>query len=181
MGSIGDPGIGIADPGRDGGLMKLRADAVVPKDLVVDIKKMKRVVDNAMDGSALSAKVDFDTTTRTWRKRPKFLIKKPKFGVRDIYTINEIYSYLSGGTRAHIIRPRRRGGRLAFFRTGFRAKTRVRYIGSNKGSPASSNFVRPESVMHPGFPAREFDIEIQKKWQKQLNKTLQRAIDAEIK
>ena len=161
--------------------MKLRAEAIVPKDLVVDIKKMKRVVNNALDGSALSAKVDFDTTTRTFRKRPKFLIKKPKFGVRDIYTIDEIYSYVSGGTRAHPIRARRRGGRLAFFRSGFRAKTRVRYIGSNKGSRASSNFVRPESVQHPGTKAREFDIEIQKKWQKQLNKTLQRAIDAEIK
>ena len=160
--------------------MNLRAEALVPKDLVIDIKKMKRVVDNAMDGAALAAKVDFDTTTRTWRKRPKFLIKKPKFGVRDIYTIDEIYSYVSGGTRAHPI-PAKRGGRLAFFRIGFRAKTRVRYIGSNKGSRASSNFVRPKIVQHPGTKAREFDIEIQKKWQKHLNKTLQRSSDAEIK
>ena len=161
--------------------MNLRAEAIVPKDLVIDIKKMKRVVNNAMDGSALSAKIDFDTTTRTWRRRPKFLIKKPKFGVRDIYTIDEIYSYVSGGTRPHVIRARRRGGRLAFFRSGFRPKTRRQYIGSNKGSPATSNFVRPESVMHPGNKPREFDIVIQKKWQKQLSKTLQRSIDAEIK
>jgi len=160
--------------------MKLRAEAIVPKDLVLDTKKMTRVINNALNGAALSAKADFGTTTRTWRRKPKFLIKKPKTFIRDIYTINEIYLFVSGGTRSHPI-PARRGGRLAFFRTGFRAKTRVRYIGSNKGSRASSNFVRPKIVQHPGTKAREFDIEIQKKWQKQLNKTLQRAIDAEIK
>ncbi len=159
--------------------MKLSAEAVVPKDLVVDIKKMKQVVNNAMDGAALGAKVDFDTTTRTWRRRPKFLIKKPKFGVRDIYTINEIYAYLNYGTRAHRIPKGTGGKRLAFFRTGFRPKTRAGYIGSNKGSRASSNFVRPKSVRHPGNKPREFDIVIQKKWQKQLSKTLQRAIDAQ--
>ena len=180
MESPGDPGRGI-DYGRKGDPVKLRMEAVLPKDLVVDIKKMDRVVNNAMDGAALGAKVDFDVTTRTFRRRPAFLIKTPKYGVRDVYTIDEIYSYLDDGTRAHVIRARRRGGRLAFYRSGFRAKTRVRYIGSNKGRSANKDFSRPESVMHPGFPAREFSIEIQKKWQKMLNKILQRAIDAEIK
>lgn len=180
MESSGDPGRCVGSSWK-GDPVKLRAVAVVPKDLVLDVKKMDRAINNALDGSALAAKVDFDTTTRTWRRRPGFLIKTPRYGVRDIYTIDAIYSYVSGGTRAHIIRPKKRGGRLAFFRSGFRAKTRHQYIGSNKGKQAGSDFVTPQSVMHPGNKPRELDVAIQKKWQKQLSKTLQRSIDAEIK
>lgn len=161
--------------------MKLRAEAIVPKDMVVDVRKMTKIVDNAMSGAALAAKVDFDTTTRTWRRRPSFKIKKPKYGVRDVFTHNEIYMYVSGGTRPHIIRARRRGGRLAFYRSGFRPKTRHQYIGSNKGRMANKDFTRPEAVMHPGTKARELDVAIQRKWDKMLPGILQRAIDAEFK
>ena len=179
MESSGDPGRRVGHAGK-GYKVKLKVVALVPKDLVLDVKKMDRAVNNALDGSALAAKVDFDTTTRTWRRRPGFLIKTPRYGVRDIYTIDAIYSYVSGGTRAHIIRPRRRGGMLAFFRSGFRPKTRHQYIGSNKGKQATSDFTLSKGVMHPGNKPRELDIAIQKKWQKQLSKTLQRSIDAEI-
>lgn len=179
MVAFGDPG-GSIDYSRKGDLVKLSVEAIVPRDLVVDVKKMDRAVNNALDGAALSAKVDFDVTTRTWRHRPGFLIKTPKYGIRDIYTLDKIYSYVSGGTRRHVIRAKKKGGRLAFFRSGFRPKSRHRYIGSNKGRRANKDFTMPEAVMHPGTKARELDEAVKDKWQKQLSKTLQRSIDAEV-
>lgn len=148
----------------------------VPKSLVVVADKMARAVTNGLDAAAAGALVDFKTTTQTWDHQPDFTIDK-KPDSRIVGTDDEIYGYVSGGTRPHIIVAH--GKALAFPGGGFRPKTRPRYIGSNKGSKGGAVILRPK-VNHPGTKAREFDQAIAEKWQKELPNTMQRAIDAEL-
>ena len=53
----------------------------------------------------------------------------------DVYigTKDKIYAYVDLGTSPHVIKPRRPGGRLRFFGSGFKPKSRVGYIASYGG------------------------------------------------
>lgn len=150
--------------------------AIIPKGTILDAEALARAIENTLDGVAKDIKVDFDVTTQTWKDRPDFAIEK-RDGYRSVSTEDEIYGYVNFGTRPHLIMARPGGGLR--FQTGFRPKTRVRYIGSNAGG-ASGPFVGAKSVQHPGSEAREFDQTIQEKWDGLMQNTLQRAIDAEV-
>jgi hypothetical protein len=148
----------------------------VPKALAIGVDKLARAVTNGLDAAAAGALEDFKVTTQTWEHQPEFTIEKHQDS-RIVGTDDEIYGYVSGGTRPHVIVAH--GKVLAFPGGGFRPKTRVRYIGSNKGSKGGAVILRPK-VNHPGTDAREFDQAIAEKWGNELPKTMQRAIDAEL-
>jgi hypothetical protein len=154
-------------------------EVIVPARLLFDTAKLARAVENAGRGAAAGMQVDFDVTTRTWKHRPKFIVRRPRPGEWEIYTIDKIYGIVSSGSPPHKIAAKS-GGRLAFNKTGFRPKSRPRYIGSNKGRQADKDFRRPAAVNHPGHTAREFPEAIVKKWEKQLPSIFQRAIDSEV-
>jgi hypothetical protein len=157
--------------------MPFSAKVFVPKSLIANPKGLARAVANGLDGAAAGALVDFQVTTATWSRKVQFLIDKSQADRRIVGTDDEIYGYVSGGTKPHIIVAH--GKALVFPGGGFRPKTRPRYIGSNKGSKGGAVIFRPV-VHHPGTEAREFDEAIAEKWQKELPKTLQRAIDSEV-
>ena len=93
-------------------------------------------------------------------------------------TDDEIYGYVSGGTRPHAIRPKRRGGVLAF-KGKYRAKTRPGVLGSFAGG-SSGDAVFTQAVQHPGTQARNFDkliFEKRKIWyNKQMQAAMKRAV-----
>jgi hypothetical protein len=151
--------------------------AIIPQKLVIDPARLIRAIDNSLDMRAEDVRIDFQVTTQTWNKKPTFIIAS-KPGERRIYTSNAIYLFVSGGTKPHLIKPRNAPA-LAFFRTGFKPKTRVGYIGSNKGSVANKDFTKTQVVHHPGNDARDFDKVIAKKWKVLFPRLLQRAINAE--
>lgn len=146
--------------------MTIGMTVVLPKNNL-DPKKLLRAVENALTGTAKSIKVDFDTTTRTWRERPTFTINQAPFQ-RIIGTEDDIYRYVSRGTSI----------RYATMMPGFAPKTRNRYLGSNmgKGGVAFVSKKHPK----PGIKAREFEQAVQEKWQKEFPRQVQRAIDAEL-
>jgi hypothetical protein len=148
--------------------MRIKVKAIIPRELLGDPARIERAVNNALDATSLAMKVDFDVTTRTWRNRPEFFIRRPAPGVRIIFTENKIYRFVSGGTRI----------RYATMTVGFKPKTFVRQIfsGPGRGGLAYVNTRKPR----PGIKAREFPEVIVKKWESgRLAKTFQRAIDAE--
>jgi hypothetical protein len=151
--------------------------AIIPRKFLRDPIRFERAIENALDGAALDVKADFGATTSTWNDRPRFYIRKQK-GERFIGTDGLIYKFVSGGTKPHLIAARN-APRLAFYATGFRPKSRVRYIGANKGHRANKDFRRPLVVHHPGTQAREYPQVLKEKWDKELPKILQRSIDAE--
>lgn len=149
----------------------------VPKSLVADPVKLGRAVANALDGAAKGAKIDFHATTTTWEHQPDFAITEPSADRRVVGTDDEIYKFVTKGTKPHVIVAH--GGGLAFPGGGFRPKSRPRVIGSNKGSKGGAVIVRPK-VNHPGTAPREFEEAIAEKWRAELPKTMQRAIDSEV-
>jgi hypothetical protein len=149
---------------------------LIPKDLLTDPKKMLRAVKNGLDAAAKGAEIDLKVTTQTWNHKPGFSTDSSQDDRRIVGTDDDIYGYVSGGTRPHIITAH---GKALAFQTGYRAKTRPRVIGS-EGGGASGPTVYRQQVMHPGTKAREFDKAIAEKWQQELPTIMQRAIDSEI-
>lgn len=149
---------------------------IIPRKLL-NTPGLVRAIENALTGAAKNVKVDFDTTTQTWRTRPEFTIDREP-GKRTVSTDDEIYGYVNDGTRPHIIAPK--NGKVLAFGVPSSPKTAVRVIGSSKGSRGSTIVRTPKPVQHPGSDAREFDVTIKDKWDDKLAGILQRAIDAEM-
>lgn len=153
-----------------------RIEAIIPAKAMVDIKKLERNVKSTLLAAAKGAQVDFKVTTQTWDHKPDFAIRQQSEQV-IVSTDDEIYGYVSGGTKPHDIAPKNKR-RLAF-QTQYRAKTSPRQIASSSGG-SSGPFVLAKKVRHPGTKARDFDQVIADKWQKELPRIMDRAIDEAI-
>lgn len=155
------------------------AKVFVPKDL--GLKNVERAVKNALKNTAKNVEVDFKTVTQTWNHKPAFdttdISNSNQIGV-EVSTSDEIFGYVEEGTKPHIITPKR--GKVLFIPgVNYRAKTRPRVIGSNKGG-RDNTFVFTRLVQHPGTKAREFSDTIARKWEKELPDIVQRSIDSEV-
>lgn len=145
----------------------IRMEVILPRRKLFDADKLGKAVENALNGVALDVQADFGTTTQTWNHQPGFNIQK-KTGERIVSTDDKIYGFVSRGTRV----------RRALMSPDFRPKTRNRYIGSDQG--AGRVLVVRRTLNRPGISAREFDVAIREKWEKEFPKILQRAIDSEF-
>lgn len=145
--------------------MPFKAKVIFPPNVLLDPKAVIRVCENTLTGVAQNVKIDFDVTTQTWQDRPKFTIERSPLR-RIVATRSDIYRFISRGTRV----------RYAVMTNPFAPKTRVGYIGSNKGVGGMA-FIGIKPL--PGIEARKFEETIGKKWQKEMPVILQRAIDAE--
>jgi hypothetical protein len=156
-----------------------KVKAIIPKDLLFHPDKIMRALENALTGAALDVKVDLQVTTRTWseKNKPTFKITKKRLG-RTIYTYSKIYSYVDEGTPPHTIKAKTPGKPLAF-RVPYKAKTAPRVIASKTGG-VGAEWKSAYEVEHPGTEAREFTDTIQEKWERELPKITQRAIDSEV-
>lgn len=153
--------------------------AIVPKDDIVNVKSIIGVIKGAGVEIAKKVRVDLLKTTRTWKHRVIFTIKLDvgSEAVATVYTDDEIYNYVSGGTKPHWIKPRR--AKFLAFGVPFRAKTRVGFIGSSNGKRGNT-MVFSRGVYHPGTEARDFDKVIAEKWQPVYEQLMQRRIDNAI-
>jgi hypothetical protein len=154
---------------------KVSIKPIIPKELLGDPGKIKRVLQNAMKMSGEAVRVDFEVTTQTWNKQPKFEVKASWKQV-TVGTNDWLYNLLDKGTPARIIRPV--NAKALRFPGKWRAKTVPGQIRSRKGSSSGVRFAK--FVRHPGIAARDFDETIAKKWEELFPGTLQRAIDAEL-
>jgi len=109
-------------------------------------------VEKLLDEMAQATQKDYEKTTRTWTNKPKFNIHK-KVAFRFIGTSDKIYRFVDEGTRRHWVQPRK-GGRL-WFRTGYKAKSVRRFIGSEHGGSFGS-FASSKGHYVRGIESREF-------------------------
>ena len=139
-------------------------------------KAFRDAIRKAAKQAGKDIKKDFKKTTKTWKHKPRFetvVAMDPNVEVL-VGTDDEIYGYVSGGTKPHLIFPKKPGGMLAF-PSSYKAKTRPRVIGSTAGGPSGPTVVRPY-VEHPGIKPREFDKVIQKKWESPFKRRMERAM-----
>jgi len=137
---------------------------------------------NAMRKAGTVIKGDFEKTTATWKRKPKFetIISLTGPGpVVVVGTDDEIYNYVSGGTKPHEIWAGIYTGRSNKKALAFPArsspKTKPGFIGSFGGSRSSETVVRPY-VNHPGTKARKFEETIQKRRQKWFKGEMEKAM-----
>lgn len=142
-----------------------------------DPAAFRRVVRNVRAARAADIEVDFNTTTATWSNAPKANVEFIGDGEAKIFMVDDRYTWVNDGTRAHVIRPRN-ASRLVF-QANYRAKTIGGFIGSRAGGPFGPT-VYSRGVMHPGTTGRFFDIAIADKWNRLLPAILERAILAEL-
>jgi hypothetical protein len=142
---------------------------IPPGEVPVDIKKIERAIQNALDGAALGIQADFDTTVMTWSRRVNFKITSPSSKTRVVGTSDEIYGYLDQGTRV----------RYATMARGYRPKTSPGRIGSRSGGGKVLFISRRRP--RPGIAPRHFSKVIHKKWQDEFPTILQRAISSEVR
>lgn len=139
---------------------------LMPKKALFEPGKLSKIVENTLDEAATGIKMEFNRTTLTWSSRPEFKVDAYP-GKRIIYTSNEVYRYVSGGTRV----------RRVVMVPGFRAKSVPGSLRANKGAGGVA-FGPSKKIARPGIKARDFDITIQKRWKKQFPAQMQRAIDS---
>lgn len=133
--------------------MKIQIQPIPVSKGFLDPRRLERALENFLDAGAENLRIDFQTTTQTWKHPVVFEIKKESYA-RWVFTRNRIYKFVSGGTRV----------RYATMTPGFTPKTRTGHIGSGPGSGGVLyvNRRRPR----PGIRAREFPKAINAKWSK---------------
>lgn len=133
--------------------MRLNVQVTLPKAGLVDMARLRRALDDGLDDSAQKVHADLQKPTSTWKTRVAFQIKAMA-NARTISTTNEIYGYVSKGTRPHIIRAK--NAKYLNFPSATSPKTRPGSLDAGSGSRGPADTFR-QQVRHPGTDARDFD------------------------
>lgn len=148
-----------------------------PAGQLFEGNRLKQAIVSAAKSCAAGAKVDFKTTTRTWEHQPEFQAVQQGDSFL-VGTDDTIYGYVNKGTKPHLILPRR-GRRLTWLGTNYRAKTTPGRIGSTRGGN-DNTIVWARKVHHPGTEARNFDTAIRDKWAKIMPQRIEQALAAAV-
>lgn len=120
---------------------------------------------------------ELQKTVRTWDNQPNWTLEN-YFGVQvlwvKVFTYSTQYRLVNTGAKRHPILPR--NGKMLRFRTGYKAKTSARLIGSVAGGKFGPYRSTPIVPDHPGFEAREFDKTIAEDYQETFQNDIQEAI-----
>lgn len=123
---------------------------------------------------------EFDETVQTWSNKPAFTRTVATRGKKiegEVSTKNKIYGFVSGGTVAHTIFPRR-AKRLAW-QLFYTPKTTVGKIPSKAGGPSGAmQFSRGHRVS--GITARKFDKQIKDDTEERFYKYMYRALESAL-
>lgn len=151
----------------------VKLNALYPKHMPTGAEYMRAAEKAAQQTAGLVLR-DFQSTTRTWKHKPKFDITITHQGAD--YSIaagtdDLIYMWVSEGTKPHVIRAKR--SPYLIFQGGYRAKTRVGIIGSIEGGrDPNGEWFRKKQVRHPGFKGRKFIKNIMSRRQKTLEERM---------
>ena len=112
-----------------------------------------------------------EDVTKTWDTAVSFKLKttkvrgwpfRPREIVISVTTGDKRWLWTDKGTKAHIIRPKKRGGVLAF-PSSFSPKSKPGSLRARKGSSGGPTVFSRE-VRHPGTKPRKFTEQIEKKY-----------------
>ena len=151
-------------------------EAIIPKPINTDVFAREfRVVANETERELRKL---FDQTTATWEHGVKW-IRRSKVSGRVVEVVvgtnDEIYKYVSVGTRPHLIpRTPKTAGALRF-RTGYTPKTTPGVLRSRAGG-ARGDYAYAKQVRHPGTDARKFAETIAKEFERPFKKIVDDAM-----
>lgn len=166
-------------------MIRVKMRVRVPKEILNSAKVVKEISHTMSTKTGPELRKQFDKTIEGWDTTPQAHHQMGPvnfqnhyfFGTQvlraEVFTYSKKYALVNEGSPAHIITPRR-GGMLRF-RTGYRAATRPRIIGSSSPS-RFGNYISAQIVHHPGFEARKFDETIAEAYAPQFEQDMQDAI-----
>jgi hypothetical protein len=148
----------------------------------------RREIRNAMRRFARRMRERFEETTATWEHRVEFrehtYLSGEAYPRVEVTTEDEIYGYVTRGTRPHEIwagaYTGRSEARTLAFPSMFQPKTQPGVIGSGAGERGGETVFRPY-VQHPGTEPRRFDEEISKEMQPWFKREMEEAMRAAAK
>jgi hypothetical protein len=145
---------------------------ITPNAKKINFSRFADAAKLGLRDAAEAAVRDFEKTTATWNHKVEFVIKEQKDGFL-VGTDDRIWRYGDVGTRAHRI-VARRAKRLRFS-SGFTAKTRPGFVGSQAGG-STGGPVFAQGVDHPGTTARGWSKLIAAKYRVQMQQYISKRI-----
>jgi hypothetical protein len=145
---------------------------IKPSAKAIRFTRFSEAAKLGLKDAAEAALKDFEKTTATWSKQPEWSMQEQRDGYM-VGTENDIWNMLDKGTRAHKIIARR--AKRLRFGSGFSAKTRPGFVGSQSGG-TSGGPVFAQSVMHPGTTARGWSKLIAAKYKVQMQRYISQRI-----
>jgi hypothetical protein len=167
-------------------MTSIQIKVTVPKQILSVEKVMREIRHTMSTKTAREIRDLFEKTTEGWSDtmNPSSGFgevrwnTQTKFGALKnsvkVFTNSEKYALVNEGAKRHPITPRH-GGMLRF-RTGYRAATSPRVIGS-RSPMRSGKVVGAQAVSHPGFEGRKFDETIAEEYTPIFEKDIQEAIN----
>lgn len=150
----------------------IKLSPITPNAKKINFSRFAPAAKLGLRDAAEDAVKDFEKTAATWLHKPAFVIKEQPTGFL-VGTDDEVWTMLDQGTRAHRI-VARRVKRLRFA-SGFTAKTRPGFVGSQAGG-SSGGPVFAQEVNHPGTTARAWSKLIAAKYKAQLSRYISKRI-----
>lgn len=141
-----------------------------------NFRKARDVIAEEMRKVSEDMMADFEATTATWSKKPKFDVNLSLEGNTpsiEITTKDEVYGYVDQGTKAHFVAPVK--AKALRFRLGYTAKTSPGVIGSGGGG-ASGPVVFSQGHTVSGIKPRGFSKKIEAKWRSEFGKRMLQAM-----
>lgn len=141
------------------------------KARLLDDKAFRQELARINQKTAKAMKRDFERTTRTWDRHVKFqqMTEVSAEMAVLVYTTDEIYGYVSGGTRV----------RRALMKPGYSPKTKPGVLDSFPGGGQVAYISRKLSL--PGIEAREFPRLVEQRRAKPYRRDVERAIKRALK
>lgn len=140
-------------------------------------KAVLDAIERANEVEAKEVEKDLLKPTATWQHAVEARINKTKTGF-TILIRDKVYAMVEGGTKPHVIRPKR--AKALRFNSRFRSKTVPNKLTSRKGmSRPPVRFAK--EVKHPGTKPRNFKKVAKERSQKRYPKTLRRFIKEALK
>lgn len=140
-------------------------------------KKMNNILKRELESISKDMLFDFEVTTYTWKKRPKF---QKLFSVGPnsvdilVGTDDEIYKYIDEGTKAHFVAPK--NAPALAWQTGYKPKTVVGKMIAQPGGAFGAYAFDARGHMVSGIKARKFTKTIQKSWEKKFKTRMEKAM-----
>lgn len=150
--------------------MVVRLKPIIGKSNL-SVRAMERELNKAIAATLDQAVIEFKKTTRTWDTKVTFYVTKVSDFRGAAGTDSIIYTYVTRGTRPHLITPVR-SKYLVFGQGVYSARTTPGVLGSRQigtGLQGTGGVARPifaKRVHHPGTKARGFEGAVAKRLQR---------------
>jgi len=127
----------------------------------------------------------FERVVKSWKHKPQFkAMKRVRAGGISVYVYPtgdnaKYWTFVTGGTRPHVIRPKHAGGVLVFPWGGYGSYKPKTSRGGRYGGPgivSNAKIVAFTQVNHPGNEAREFEKHIARWYGPEFRRNMRNAI-----